>query len=130
MASYSQLPPDTSEALDFFNEVLCRPDETLVLILGQDDTAIYARRIIDDIIEEDDSMFRYVNFVGVGDPEIIREKLENLTNDDVNLANMHNYVFITISPFKNIISDAITKSRFMKGPGSLTTAVLHAIHNG
>jgi len=136
MANHIILPQNPDDAKMQFTSILRRDDETLVLILWDDATARAASDLakeITDANEGDMGFYRFVNFVVAADPQAVidvlkEEELENLSGAD--LDNLEQYVIVSVSPFRNIISEAVTKTRFETGPGSITTAIIAAIANG
>lgn len=133
MANYIILSPDGLKAKKDFTAILDQPDETIVLILWDDDTAKAANRLVKKIADDkggDSGFNEFVNFVIATDPGPIIPELKKLDNSSgVNLDNLDDYVIVSISPFRNIISECVTKKRFMKGKGSVNTAIVAAIAN-
>lgn len=134
MANHIVLPQDADDARNRFAEILERPFEPIVLVLGDNDTAtdadIFVQKIVRDNPNETSGFFGFVNFVIARDPSSIIEILEGLENKSkAKLDNLDNYVILSISPLRNIISDAITKKTFNAGKGSVSFAVLQAWKN-
>jgi hypothetical protein len=129
MASFTTLPDNPASARSTFIRLLNLPDETLVLIIGEDDTADDAANVAQQIIEENDNIFRFVNFMRVPDCDFLMNDLQQLSNDNVDLSRVDEYVVMSISPFKNILSEAVTRQRFSNGRGSIVTAIISAIAN-
>ncbi len=136
MATHIILPQNPDNAKSEFLKILRRDDETIVLILGDDKTAEDASDLAKEITEANEGdmgFFRFVNFVVAADPRPVidalkEEDLKNLSGAD--LDNLEDFVIVSVSPFRNIISEAVTKTRFNTGPGSITTAIIAAIANG
>lgn len=134
MATYSELPADELEAQARLQELLDTPDETLVIVLGKDNVAEEAREKVQKIVEanhDNTDIFQFLNFLAVPDPEMIFPQLRELENKTGELLdNLDEYVLLSISPFKNVLAEAVTKTRFQKGKGSITTAILKALALG
>ena len=134
MANHIVLPRKPDDAKKEFIRILRRDDETLVLILWDDDTAVAASDLAKEITEANEGdmgFYRFVNFVIAADPRSVIEVLKGLENlSDADLDNLEDYVIVSVSPFRNLVSEAVTKTRFNKGPGSITTAIIAAIANG
>ena len=134
MANHIILPRKSEEAKREFNKVLKRDDETLVLILWDDDTAVAASDLAQEITEANEGdlgFFRFVNFVVAAEPGSVIDVLKDLENrSGADLDDLEDYVIVSISPFRNIVSEAVTKHRFNRGKGSITTAIIAAMANG
>lgn len=134
MASHIVLPRKPDEAKREFIRILRRDDETIVLILWDDDTAVAASDLAKEITqanEGDTGFYRFVNFVVAADPRSVISVLGELENrSGVDLDNLEDYVLVSVSPFRNIVSEAVTKQRFNRGQGSITTAIIAAMANG
>ena len=135
MQNFVALPTEGSEAQKVLQELLDQPDQLLLLILGDDDVADEATDtanfIRSRIGKNGISMFDIVVFVKVTAPMTILPLLKTLKiHERVTLADYNDFVLLSISPFRNIISEGVTKARFMKGSGSMNTAVMLAFANG
>jgi hypothetical protein len=134
MATFFALSDNELSAQARVQELLDTPDETLVLVLGNDDIAEEAREKVQQIVEansDNTDIFQFLNFLAVPDPNVIFPKLRELENKTGELLDsLDEYVILSISPFKNILAEAVTKARFQKGKGSITTAILKALALG
>jgi succinate dehydrogenase flavin-adding protein (antitoxin of CptAB toxin-antitoxin module) len=134
MAAYFELPENKTKAKARFQQLLELPDETLVLVLGNDQIAEEAREKVQQIVDanaENNDLLAFVNFLAVPNPEIIFPQLKELDNKTGELLdNLDEYVILSVSPFRNILAEAVTKKRFQKGKGSITTAILKALALG
>jgi hypothetical protein len=133
MATHITLQRDQAKARKAFIEILNRPDEPVVLVLWDDDTAVAANDFVQRIAESNEGsqgIYRFVNFVVAPEPDSIIDVLKQLDNNsNADLDDLENSVIVSISPFRNIVSEVITKKRFMKGKGSLNVAILSAWHD-
>ena len=133
MATHNILPRDQQRSRQAFVEILNRPDELVVLILWDDETAVAANEFVQRIAESSEGsqgIYRFVNFVVAPEPNSIigvLKQLDNNSNADLN--DLEDSVIVSISPFRNIVSEVITKRRFMRGKGSLNVAILAAWHD-
>ena len=134
MANHIILPRNLEEAKREFIKILKRDDETIVLVLWDDDTAVAANdltRRITEANENDMGFYRFVNFVVAADPRSVITVLKELENrSGADLDDLEDYVIVSISPFRNIVSEAVTKQRFNRGKGSINTAIIAAMANG
>lgn len=135
MQNFVTLPTEESAAQKELQELLDQPDQLLILILGDDNVADEATDMANMIrarVEKGEmGLYEIVVFVKVTDPGIILPLLTTLKRHDrVNLDDYENFVLLSISPFRNVISEGITKARFMRGRNSMTTAVMTAFANG
>ncbi|PWV56587.1 hypothetical protein [Chitinophaga sp. S165] len=135
MQNFVALPTEEAEAQKALQDLLDQPDQLLLLILGDDDVADEATDtanfIRSRIGKNGISMYEMVVFVKVTAPMTILPLLNKLkSHERVNLADYNDFVLLSISPFRNIISEGVTRARFMKGRGSMNTAVMTAYANG
>ncbi len=135
MQNFVALPTEVSEAQKALQDLLDQPDQLLLLILGDDDVADEATDtanfIRSRIGKNGISMYEMVVFVKVTAPMTILPLLKKLkSHERVNMADYNDFVLLSISPFRNIISEGVTRARFMKGKGSMNTAVMTAYANG
>ena len=133
MATHIILSRDQQKARKSFVEILNRPDEPIVLILWDDDIAVAANEFVQRITESAEGsqgIYRFVNFVVAAEPGSVISILQQLDNNSgADLNDLEDSVIVSISPFRNIVSEVITKKRFMKGKGSLNVAILAAWHD-
>jgi hypothetical protein len=135
MQNYVVLPIVEAEAQKAFQDLLDQPDQLLVLILGDDDVAAAAddtaNFIRSKIGKNGMGMYDMVIFVRVTHPQLLLPKLKKMEwHPRVKLSDYDSFVLLSISPFRNIISEGISRPRFMKGRGSMHTAVMTAYANG
>lgn len=135
MQNFVALPTEESEAQKALQDLLDQPDQLLLLILGDDDVADEATDtanfIRSRIGKNGNNMYEMVVFVKVTAPMTILPLLRKLKiHERVNLDDYNDFVLLSISPFRNIISEGVTSARFMKGRGSMNTAVMTAYANG
>lgn len=135
MQNFVALPTEDSAAQKALHDLLDQPDQLLLLILGDDDVADEATDtanfIRSRIGKNGISMYEMVAFVKVTAPMTILPLLKTLKcHERVNLADYNEFVLLSISPFRNVISEGVTKARFMRGRGSMNTAVMTAYANG
>jgi hypothetical protein len=135
MQNFVALPTEESGAQKALQDLLDQPDQLLLLILGDDDVADEATDtanfIRSRIGKNGISMYEMVVFVKVTAPMTILPLLKKLkSHERVNLADYNDFVLLSISPFRNVISEGVTRARFMKGRGSMNTAVMTAYANG
>jgi hypothetical protein len=135
MQNFVALPTEEAGAQKALQDLLDQPDQLLLLILGDDDVADEATDtanfIRSRIGKNGISMYEMVVFVKVAAPMTILPLLKRLkSHERVNLADYNDFVLLSISPFRNVISEGVTRARFMKGRGSMNTAVMTAYANG
>lgn len=135
MQNFVALPTEESAAQKALQDLLDQPDQLLLLILGDDDVADEATDtanfIRSRIGKNGISMYEMVVFVKVTAPMTILPLLKKLkVHDRVDLAGYKDFVLLSVSPFRNVISEGVTRARFMKGRGSMNTAVMTAYANG
>ena len=133
MATHIVLPDDASQAKEKFIKILERDDETLLLVLWDDDTASAANELLKKLAKkfDGDPFYDFLNLVSAPDPKRIIPVLQDLDIDDgLTLDDIENTVIVSISPFRNIISEVVSKERFQNSRGSVTTAINAAMANG
>jgi hypothetical protein len=135
MQNYVELPAGEAEAQRALQDLLDEPDQLLLLILGDDEVADEATDtaniIRSRIGKHGMGMYDMVIFVKVAMPATILPLLNRMEwHSRVKPAEYDNFVLLSISPFRNIISEGVSKARFMKGRGSMHTAVMTAYANG
>jgi len=136
MQNYVELPAEEAGAQAALQELLDQPDQLLLLILGDDavaDEATDTANFIRARIDKGGGMIIYetVIFVKVKDPAAILPLLKKLEwHSRIKPADYDSFVLLSISPFRNIVSEGVTKARFMKGRNSMHTAVMTAYANG
>ena len=134
MASHTVLPKNLDAAKREFIKILNRSDETIVLILWDDDIAEAASDLAKEITEANEGdmgFYRFVNYVVAPDPRSIIDVLKDLENrSGADLNNLEDSVIVSISPFHNVVSRVVAKDRFRRGPGSINTALIAAMTIG
>ncbi|MBW8687411.1 hypothetical protein [Chitinophaga rhizophila] len=135
MQNYVVLPAEEAEAQKVFQDLLDQPDLLLLLILGDDEVAAEANDtanfIRSGIGSNGMGMYDMVMFVRVTQPQLLLPVLRKMEwHPRVKPSDYHNFVLLSVSPFRNIISEGVTRARFMKGRGSMHTAVMTAYANG
>lgn len=135
MQNYVELPTVEAEALKVFQDLLYQPDQLLLLILGDDEVAAEANDtanfIRSRIGKSGMGMYDMVIFLRVTDPQVILPVLRKMEwHPRVKPSDYDSFVLLSISPFRNVVSEGVTKVRFMKGRGSMHTAVMTAYANG
>ncbi|QHS58138.1 hypothetical protein [Chitinophaga agri] len=135
MQNYVVLPTAEAEAQKVFQDLLDQPDQVLLLILGDDDVAAEANDTANFIRSKTGKtgmgMYDMVIFVRVTIPAVLLPMLKKMEwHPRVKPSDYDSFVLLSISPFRNVVSEGVTRPRFMKGRGSMHTAVMTAYANG
>lgn len=130
---YFQLSTDPKKSRQDLQHLINLPDITLVLILGNDQTAKdaqdYAKALLDAALNANLQDYKTVYFIPIPDPEIVLPVISQLPSNDVELNNLADYIVLTISPAKNLLSYLLSKADFHIAKGYIKVAILKAMAN-
>jgi hypothetical protein len=134
MEHYVTLSGVESQAQALFQQILDKPDQIIILILGVDNAAskasAFAKAIVAALPNDKYSIYNMVVFVILTNPMHILAQLNNLKcHKNVDMNNYTSFTLLSISPFRNIISEGVTAQRFLNGKLSMHTAMLAASAN-